>query len=374
MPDYDKYDSRVILSRRDRAEIRRRREKREKHGRRSKATTPLVKTIAMAIPIIALAVAAIYGLSKADLPGLSKKALNRVSQVQLSLPHKNRMPAGSISQNKSASETETKEVSNSCLIVGATGVPGREEAAGVFLLVLNESNDELNAVAIPPDVFINIPGYGYDKLAVALRIGGMKGTVSAVKNFLSAPIDHYVKIRNQDFEELAASEGFSEMIARAQETDLASKGRIDLAYKLSKVDSSRIEVVDLPAKKLEMGADTYYQVQEAQTRFLVQRIYNQKANKSGPATRVLVLNGCGQPGVTGPIQEKLIDSGYKVEESKNADRFSYDVTQIITYMDSTEQAIKIKRVLGCGTIIQKKAPQELIDIIIVVGKDLSPGT
>lgn len=376
MSDFN-YDPKILLTRKDRAEIRRRQERRSRGKSKRYESIPF-KFLGAIFAVIVFVGITVLGISHLDLTGiknttasLPKNAKNTLRSMSKFIPHKSSPPkTGAI---KAEAAKTFGDGIKSCLIIGSSGAPKHEEAVGLFLIVLDDIDNELHAVSIPPNAFENVPGYGYEKLSLSLKIGGARRTLSAVKNFLSVPVDHYIKIRNQDFEELAVSDGFSEMIARALETDMNSKEKINLAYKLSKIDSSRIEVVELPGKKLDMGTDDYFAVEEKQTSYLMNLIYDVGKTKRVPVTRVQVLNGCGVPGCTAPVQERLIDAGFRVEESKNADHFGYSTTQIITYMDTDKEATRVCRLLGAGDIIRKKAPQELVDVIVIIGNDLSQG-
>lgn len=375
------YEKKYLLTRKDRGEIRRRQTGRHKAARNKLI---LAKRIALSTLPAVILFLIVYGIIQVDIPGkISSYARNISNDTQKVLTiAKKAVPRSKKAVETGAIKSDGKNGTGlravgkgieSCLIVGTRGVGKSEEAVGIFILVIDRIDNEISAVSIPANVFVNVPGYGYDKLALAQRMGGIEKTVLAVKNFLSVPIDHYVKIRNQDFEKLALSDGFSEMVAKAVATDMNSQERIDFAYRITKINPERVEVESLPGKKMDVGTDVYFEVSKEQTDFLMNNIFNVGEDDRKPVVRVQVLNGCGTPGCTGPVQEKLIEAGFRVEESKNADRFDYEHTIIISYMENIDEATRMRRVLGKGTVVQKKGPQELIDVIVVIGRDLGQG-
>ena len=89
-------------------------------------------------------------------------------------------------------------------------------------------------------------------------------------------------------------------------------------------------------------------------------------------TRVIVYNGSGIPGIAGVAARELIRLGYKVVDTRNADRFDYATTQIVLQHGEDPLGKQLQKELGVGTVVVQDANQQIADVIIIVGKDYAP--
>ena len=88
-------------------------------------------------------------------------------------------------------------------------------------------------------------------------------------------------------------------------------------------------------------------------------------------TRVQVLDGVGEPGVTQAVDQALGDGDFRIVQTDNAPS-EVDRTEIIVYDDSDEsraRAEAVREALGTGTITTSSRPQSVIDVTVVVGAD-----
>ncbi len=94
-----------------------------------------------------------------------------------------------------------------------------------------------------------------------------------------------------------------------------------------------------------------------------------------PRVRIEVLNGNGRIGTTRPVAGRLIDAGYRVVITDNADRDDYQVTRIIAQgRENQEAAVAIRELIGRGDVsIEVRQPSGVVDVTIVVGEDLPAG-
>jgi len=100
--------------------------------------------------------------------------------------------------------------------------------------------------------------------------------------------------------------------------------------------------------------------------------------RSTPAgtLQVMVLNGCGEPGVAAAAGERLLREGFEVE-TDNADSFDYKETIIRHSLGQRASAQAIRRALGIGRLEQLPEPQTTQQvgptaapkITVVVGSD-----
>ena len=93
--------------------------------------------------------------------------------------------------------------------------------------------------------------------------------------------------------------------------------------------------------------------------------------------RLRVLNGNGVPGIGPRIGTQLEEAGFRALLTGNADRFTYEQTRILIHGDDDEvraAAREVQDVLGTGTIERSGELDAPIDLTIVVGQDLAPGS
>jgi hypothetical protein len=86
---------------------------------------------------------------------------------------------------------------------------------------------------------------------------------------------------------------------------------------------------------------------------------------------VIVYNGVGTPGLASVGAQQLIRAGFQVVDSGNADHFGYTTTTILVYHAPTE-AQAVRAALGVGTVQMQSAPQEITDMIVILGADYLP--
>ncbi len=92
-----------------------------------------------------------------------------------------------------------------------------------------------------------------------------------------------------------------------------------------------------------------------------------------PRVRVEILNGNGLVGTTAPIARVLIESGFRVVFTDNADRQDYTLSRFIAQGSAhQEAAVAVQRLLGSGEVfLEQRQPSGVVDLTIIVGSDLS---
>jgi len=87
---------------------------------------------------------------------------------------------------------------------------------------------------------------------------------------------------------------------------------------------------------------------------------------------VEVLNGNGRIGTTGPIAALLVDKGYRIVKTDNADRDDYAETRVIAQgREQQQNAIDVQRILGSGEVlVEVRQPSGIVDLTIIVGRDI----
>lgn len=74
---------------------------------------------------------------------------------------------------------------------GETVSQARSDA--IVLALFNQKEKTAKLLSIPRDTYVNIPGYGYDKIAHAHAYGGLDLSVKTVENLLNLPVDDAVE-------------------------------------------------------------------------------------------------------------------------------------------------------------------------------------
>lgn len=255
------------------------------------------------------------------------------------------------------------------LIIGAQDKEGKKLAKGLAVVLFDPKENKISGLSIPENTFVEIPGHGFERIAEALTLGAQT-TVNTVNNFLGLKIDDHMEIDYRIFKEVIEKGDLEKVFDKAQETSLSPAEMTRLSGEIRKVDPVDVNIVPLPVKPITVGTETYYEAKRDEVAHLVKVFWGVEKIRGEEAVRVIVLNGCGVPGVAGKVAEKLIDKGYKVVDTKNADSFDYEKTQIIMYTGDRTAAGEIKNLLEVGVLVNREMEQDVADIGVVVGKDL----
>ena len=97
-----------------------------------------------------------------------------------------------------------------------------------------------------------------------------------------------------------------------------------------------------------------------------------EAGTEGPQL-VQVLNGVGRPGIGAEVDARLQGTGVRIVRTDNARSFGFLETQIVIYEETASQlraAQQVREALGVGSILVSRQPQSVVDLTIVVGRDL----
>lgn len=85
------------------------------------------------------------------------------------------------------------------------GVDQRKHDKGrsdtMILMSLNPKTDSMLMISIPRDTYVNIPGYGMDKINHAYAFGDIPLSIKTVEETFDIPVHFYVKVNMQGFKE-----------------------------------------------------------------------------------------------------------------------------------------------------------------------------
>lgn len=107
------------------------------------------------------------------------------------------------------------ELSDGAMTILFMGVDAREGEAidgevrpdSLMIVHLNPESNSCRILSIPRDSRVELPGYGYSKINHALAVGGIEYEIEVVTQFTGVPIDHYVLIDFNGFQDLVDAIG-----------------------------------------------------------------------------------------------------------------------------------------------------------------------
>ncbi|HET9649586.1 MAG TPA: LCP family protein [Microlunatus sp.] len=85
--------------------------------------------------------------------------------------------------------------------------PGEGRSDSIMVVHLDKNRDKAYIISFPRDMYVDIPGYGKNKINAAYSFGGPKLTVETLQNLLGITMDHVVIIDFQGFIDLTKDLG-----------------------------------------------------------------------------------------------------------------------------------------------------------------------
>lgn len=316
------------------------------------------------------------------------------------------------------------------LIVGVKDTAVGEDLDSIVVATYSPKTKRLETISIPKNTMVDIPGHGVAEIKQAYALGKISLTKAATEYLIGVKIDHYFKIdengwrrlidamggvsvagrdmkgkdvaqyllpKTKDEKELdrlkrqniviaavKAKAGQTEVFAKLDETiknlkgaydsDFSAAETINLAVAVADIPTRSLKTQSLPVKEVVVNGKLFYQPEKTAVEAMITRIFasDKVASSKESTLKVRVLNGVGEPGVASDLAKRLIEAGYHVIDTKNADNFDYAETQLIVYSNKAEDiaaVTKIKNFLGLGKIVVNNLPQDVADVTIVVGKD-----
>ena len=167
----------------------------------------------------------------------------------------------------------------------------------------------------------------------------------------------------------SAVQWFDGFVADSAEPD---EQRAKLTGVLTTIPVKNTALVPLPTKPIKLGNQTYFEPQRAEVADLLKAWWGVDATAAAQVTRVIVYNGAGKPGIAGSAAQALIRGGFRVIDTKNADRFDYKTTQVVVERGAVEKGGEVAKVLGVGEVSEKRTDEDVVDIIVIVGRDYKP--
>ncbi len=267
-----------------------------------------------------------------------------------------------------AAKTRSEQARENLLVIGVKD----KEAIGFVALKAERAGTRVLGINIPDGAFVEVPGQGYESIGESYH-GGAEVSKDAVSNFLMVPFERYVAVDEEVFQRMVTSQDVKELMSRSLASDLTAAEKKDLAAFFAKVPTKDVWIVPMPVKPIAVGTERYFEPQRSEIADLVLQWWNVRFDNQKQAPRVAIYNGVGTPGVAGKAAQQLIRRGFRVVDSKNADNFDYKTTRVLLYHGTRADATAVREALGgVGEIIVESAPQNVADIIVVIGADYVP--
>ncbi len=270
-----------------------------------------------------------------------------------------------------AGRTEPKQAfqgKQTLLFVGARKSGSNRSADSIVIAVYDPAKETLAGFNIPPDLFVEVPGQNFEKISESL-LTGVNTAKATVRNLLGLPIDRYLVAPYWKQRSLLKESDYGALVEAAEDTDLTQAQRELLAEALSGLSTDGINVMALPSKQIMAGAETYSEPDKGEINRLMDVLWGKGEAIAKKRVKVIVLNGCGVPGIAGRAAEKLIEAGFQVVETKSALKFDYAKSHIIVYNNKTAEAERIRVLLGVGLLVARKMEQGVADVAVIIGAD-----
>ncbi len=85
---------------------------------------------------------------------------------------------------------------------------------------------------------------------------------------------------------------------------------------------------------------------------------------------IQILNGCGIPKASERVRNHLMERGFDVIETGNADSWNYDKTLIVLRKPEWAGVQLLKKALRTDQVLLLRNPKALVDVSIYLGKDI----
>jgi hypothetical protein len=263
-------------------------------------------------------------------------------------------------------DVQEEKARDNLLIIGSS-----EGVAQGFLAVRVEpDNEQVFGIAIPDAAFIEVPGQGFERVGDSFAAGA-DVSMAAVSNFLGVQFSQYISVSQEVYQGALETQSLAGVMNAVLDTNLKESEQTDFAERLDAISTSKVALVPLPVKPITLGAQTYFEPQRELVADLLQSWWGVTMGSDSDIIRVIVYNGSGEPGVAGEAAQLMIRSGYRVVDTKNADNFDYEITQIVVQNDIPGTGEGVLDVLGTGTIVEQRTDQQVADVIVILGADFT---
>ena len=152
-------------------------------------------------------------------------------------------------------------------------------------------------------------------------------------------------------------------------SDLNLKDWDGLADFFKDIDPQKIAMSVVPGSPQNIGGGSYWVPDDAELRLVVAQNLLFQGVPGEENAKIEVLNGSGIRGAAVKVADRLKEAGFEVTRTDNAPNFDYNRCCIITHKGKTEPVQRIAKLLNCDDIREEHAPNDAIDVTVIVGRD-----
>lgn len=252
-------------------------------------------------------------------------------------------------------------------------IVGMEDSRPIGFLAtrIDREGGQVFGIAVPDGAFIEVPGQGFERIGDSL-ISGPEVALDAISNYLGVAFETYVLVPAEAYQTALQSQDMRGVVASSTASSLSDEELVALGEELDGVPNENVALVPLPVKPIKLGDQTYFEPQREEVADLLKSWWGVDPADTEQVTRIIVYNGSGVPGIAGVAAQQLIRAGFRVVDTKNADRFDYEKTQVVVQRGDPQAGERVRTVLGAGEVIEAPADQDVADVIVLIGKDYKP--
>lgn len=273
-----------------------------------------------------------------------------------------------------SSESEPKEEKTiisqrTFTVLGVGEGEDGKNLTGAAQVVFDPAQNGIGGLYFDPNTFVVIPGRGLQSISEGYP-EGPKQLTAAIAELIGIKSEGYLIISDTEFAHLKESKDVAGLFAEYSDGNVARSEAKELAEQMGAIPKDRRRLYDLPVRRLEIGESQYYEPVKDEMERLVKAIWGRAPQKNDKGVRVIILNGNGTPGVGRTAADRLVDKGYRIIDVKNADHFNYDKTRIMVYNRKAKNVgAALVKDLQSGTVVEESMAQDVMDAVILLGKD-----
>ncbi len=269
--------------------------------------------------------------------------------------------------DEGASVTVVEESRRNLLVI-ATDDAG---ASGFLAVRTDPDGGRVFGIAVPEGAFMEVPGHGFDRAGASYE-AGPELSVTTISNFLSVPFEHYVVVEDPVYQQALRSQDLEGLLGAVLEADLSPGDVGRFSELFAEAEGDDVAIVPLPVEPITLGDQTYFEPDREEIADLVYSWWGVRIGSSTDRMRIIVYNGSGVPGIASVAAQELIEEGFRVVETGNADSFDHESTLVYAYSGAPAEVDRIVETLGVGEITPQEGNQEVADVIVVIGADYAP--
>lgn len=232
-----------------------------------------------------------------------------------------------------------------------------------FLIVgYEKKSNSISILSFDADIYVPLLGLEIQKIG-DLHDNFARALYYSIKNVFPYEISGLYRTSDSDL---------SADILRTRIKELFSSLAEDypeLSYIAGQAKAENVEVLPVPTELSDLGETRAIIVDIDKLRQAAEILYSDTFDKEPARGRLLVMNGSGEPGAALNASYLLIDAGFNIINIKNADSFDYLTTEVSS--KDSEFAEEIIRILGVGKAVRQNAGTEVVDAVIIIGKDFN---